>query len=48
MSIRPHVEAIYKSHIEELKGLPEMTAILDGSASREVYDRFIANVIKTH
>lgn len=48
MSIRPHVEAIYTSHIDELKALPEMAAILDGSASREVYDRFIANVIKTH
>ena len=48
MSIRPHVEGIYKAHIEELKALPEMASILDGSASREVYDRFIANVIKTH
>ena len=48
VSIRPHVEGIYKSHIEELKALPDMAAILSGEASREVYDRFIANVIKTH
>ena len=30
MSIRPHVEGIYKAHIEELKALPEMASILDG------------------
>ena len=48
MSIRPFVEELYAAHTAELKSCPEFQAILDGSADRDAYDRFIANVIRTH
>ena len=48
MSIRPFVEELYAAHTAELKACPEFQALLDGSANREEYDRFIANVIRTH
>ena len=46
--MRQYVESLYKEHIEELTNSPDFRALEDGSASRDDYDRFIANVFETH
>jgi hypothetical protein len=48
MALRSDVESLLSHHVEELTSFEDFHAVESGRASREDYDRFIANVVKTH
>lgn len=48
MSLRAKIEAMYQASSDELTATPEFQALESGAAPREAYDRFIANVVRSH
>lgn len=46
--LRARVEALYAAQTAELAAHPEFLALEAGTASREAYDRFVANVVRAH
>jgi len=48
MSLRSAIESLFSRHVAELTSSPQFQALESGEASREQYDRFIANVVRAH
>ena len=48
MTLRHRIETLYEDQVRELLTCPEFQALETGSASREAYDLFIANVVRVH
>jgi hypothetical protein len=48
MTLRKLVERLYERHEAELLDCPEFQALLSGTASREAYEQFGGNVVRTH
>jgi pyrroloquinoline quinone (PQQ) biosynthesis protein C len=48
MAIRQRVEERYRARVEELASSLELDALESGRASREDYDRFVANLVRVH
>jgi hypothetical protein len=48
MALRDVVEAAYRKQIEVFKASPEVRALLEGHASRAVYDAFLEALARTH
>jgi len=48
MAFRSDVESLLSRHVEELTSCADFQALESGRASREDYDRFLSNVVKTH
>jgi heme oxygenase-like protein len=48
MELRSQIEALLSRHVSELTEFADFKAIESGQASREDYDRFLGNVVRTH
>ena len=48
MGVREHVESVYESQTQEFASYGPLMSLIEGSASAEDYDRFIANIFRTH
>jgi pyrroloquinoline quinone (PQQ) biosynthesis protein C len=48
MAFRQRVEALFSQHVAELANSAPFRALESGAASRADYDRFLANVLRTH
>lgn len=48
MVLRSEVEALLNRHVSELVAYPGFEKLEAGRASREDYERFLANVVRTH
>lgn len=48
MKLRAPIESLLNRHVSELTGFADFQAIESGRASREDYDRFLCNVVRTH
>jgi Iron-containing redox enzyme len=48
MTFRSEVEALFNRHVAEMTAFEDFRALESGEASREDYDRFISNVVRTH
>ena len=48
MVLRSQIESLLARHVSELTEFEDFKALDSGQASREDYDRFIGNVVRTH
>ena len=48
MTLRDRIEHLYDRHVDEFLATPEFRALESGEASPEAYQRFAANVVRTH
>ncbi len=48
MTLRNRVEALYAAQVAELTACAEFRALESGTAAREAYDAFVANVVRAH
>jgi hypothetical protein len=48
MTLRSRIERLYERHEAEFLARPEVQAVLSGAASREAYEQFVSNVVRTH
>jgi hypothetical protein len=48
MKLRSRIESLYDEQVAELLACPEFQDLEPGTAAREAYDQFMANVVRVH